>query len=575
MAVDKSSGVYDNNFGKRLAATDKKIREKAVDDLQIWTTRLTADATLLDLQKVWKAIFFCYWHSDKPLVQQELAERIAGLQHSFKTPAIGYRFLSVFYEMLIREWHGIDRLRLDKYYNLLRQQMRQSLVVALREGVSEELGSMVGEGEGVFSSSTKVPEGRIALRSYMVEYLFQELGAAVAEHPEGKITELTQVLVRTLVRFIASSVDKFAIKRVVDSVFEPLIKALERQTSGELDADSEQILNVFGDAAPLFAYMRELAESTDAQVTERGRYTLYKMCKQGRGALGATPATTTSTVQDSAPEAKPEAKRAISRPKASKEARASAGVQAEPKTKADLNAKEKRTISRTIDVPAAVKDANARAPKRDFDLVHLVCSDELNGKGFIKVAEVHKRPSLAPVPNVKSEIPNYEEMELDTEEDFRHSLVVMAEVTKKSKIHRIPEEEPATKKVKAAKKASGAATPKKTSGKSTPKTTPAPKSNKNDASNESKGQATTPKEKENVKQKKTPKSAKGSKNTPKGENKTEGEKKKGIRIQLHSNRTIGFMQSMSNLIKNELPFSPVKTPTRGILKQLPRAEDFF
>jgi ribosomal RNA-processing protein 1 len=29
--------------------------------------------------RIWKGLFYCYWMSDKPLVQEELAENIASM----------------------------------------------------------------------------------------------------------------------------------------------------------------------------------------------------------------------------------------------------------------------------------------------------------------------------------------------------------------------------------------------------------------------------------------------------------------------------------------------------------------
>lgn len=57
--------------------------------------------------------------SDKPLVQQQLASTLAALQLTVrKENAIP--FVGAFWDIMCREWAGIDRIRLDKYYLLLR-----------------------------------------------------------------------------------------------------------------------------------------------------------------------------------------------------------------------------------------------------------------------------------------------------------------------------------------------------------------------------------------------------------------------------------------------------------------------
>ena len=65
------------SFGKKLAAHDKPTRDKAVKRLSKWLKR---QDTLSDLdnRKLWKALFYCMWHSDKLLVQEELATFLVG-----------------------------------------------------------------------------------------------------------------------------------------------------------------------------------------------------------------------------------------------------------------------------------------------------------------------------------------------------------------------------------------------------------------------------------------------------------------------------------------------------------------
>ena len=57
---------------------DKETRDKAVKTL---TRYLKSGPVLeeLDLAKIWKALFYCMWHADKPTVQNELAERLGAM----------------------------------------------------------------------------------------------------------------------------------------------------------------------------------------------------------------------------------------------------------------------------------------------------------------------------------------------------------------------------------------------------------------------------------------------------------------------------------------------------------------
>jgi ribosomal RNA-processing protein 1 len=49
--------------------------------------------------------------SDKPLVQQALASELAELVLTISTASLALEFLKGFWEAIVREWNGIDRLR--------------------------------------------------------------------------------------------------------------------------------------------------------------------------------------------------------------------------------------------------------------------------------------------------------------------------------------------------------------------------------------------------------------------------------------------------------------------------------
>lgn len=109
----------DTNLARELSHSDKKIRDKAV--VRLTTVINKSTHSVLEWQKVWKVLFYCFWMSDKPLVQQELALLLAGLLETLSDQDTQLGFLTGFWDMISREWHGIDRLRLNKFYMLLRK----------------------------------------------------------------------------------------------------------------------------------------------------------------------------------------------------------------------------------------------------------------------------------------------------------------------------------------------------------------------------------------------------------------------------------------------------------------------
>ncbi|KAJ9399284.1 hypothetical protein DTO282F9_3907 [Paecilomyces variotii] len=106
-------------FVRELASSDRRTRDKALESLTMFL-KMKTGLSLVDLLKVWKGLFFCFYHSDRPLTQQSLARSLSysivpSLPHSTL-----HRFLRAFWITIGRDFHKIDRLRLDKYLYLIR-----------------------------------------------------------------------------------------------------------------------------------------------------------------------------------------------------------------------------------------------------------------------------------------------------------------------------------------------------------------------------------------------------------------------------------------------------------------------
>uniref|UniRef100_A0A8C9KP57 Ribosomal RNA processing 1B n=1 Tax=Panthera tigris altaica TaxID=74533 RepID=A0A8C9KP57_PANTA len=90
-----------------------------------------------ELLKIWKGLFYCMWVQDEPLLQEELANTISQLVHVVNNSEAQHLFIQTFWQTMNREWKGIDRLRLGKYYMLIRLVLRQSFEVLKRNGWEE------------------------------------------------------------------------------------------------------------------------------------------------------------------------------------------------------------------------------------------------------------------------------------------------------------------------------------------------------------------------------------------------------------------------------------------------------
>ncbi|PLN83828.1 nucleolar protein,Nop52-domain-containing protein [Aspergillus taichungensis] len=134
------SDMQKTPFVRELASSDKRTRDKATQSLTLFL-RSKTDLSLLELLKLWKGLFFCFYHSDRPLTQQSLARALSydlvpTLPRSTLLP-----FLRAFWITIGRDFHSLDRLRLDKYLFLIRCFVGVSFEVLLKNPSSSSSSS--------------------------------------------------------------------------------------------------------------------------------------------------------------------------------------------------------------------------------------------------------------------------------------------------------------------------------------------------------------------------------------------------------------------------------------------------
>lgn len=57
-----------SKFARALGSVDYQTREKGLQALKAWLVRKT-DVKESDMLKIWKGLFYCFWHSDKAPIQ--------------------------------------------------------------------------------------------------------------------------------------------------------------------------------------------------------------------------------------------------------------------------------------------------------------------------------------------------------------------------------------------------------------------------------------------------------------------------------------------------------------------------
>uniref|UniRef100_A0A4W5KLR9 Ribosomal RNA processing 1B n=1 Tax=Hucho hucho TaxID=62062 RepID=A0A4W5KLR9_9TELE len=124
-------------FAQRLASNDKPMRTKAIKKLRKYISvrshKINGGFTGDELLKLWKGLFYCLWMQDKPLLQEELSNQISGLMHIFQNDQSMFLFLETFLQTIKREWTGIDRLHMDKFFQLVRFVFRNTFEMMKRK----------------------------------------------------------------------------------------------------------------------------------------------------------------------------------------------------------------------------------------------------------------------------------------------------------------------------------------------------------------------------------------------------------------------------------------------------------
>uniref|UniRef100_A0A8C0GX62 Ribosomal RNA processing 1B n=1 Tax=Chelonoidis abingdonii TaxID=106734 RepID=A0A8C0GX62_CHEAB len=230
-------------FAQRLAANEKRSRDRAVKKLRGYISLRTQSPaggfSQEELLKIWKGLFYCMWMQDKPLLQEELASTISQLIHVVQNIEAQHLFIQTFWQTMNREWNGIDRLRLDKYYMLIRMVLRQSFEVLKRNGWDESLIEpflhlLMKE---VMHPESNAPNG---IKFHFIDIFLEELAKAGAKEVENNlilfVINITVLYNHLLsVRHLMQAVARGIFEAIVDQspfAIEDLMKELKTSCDG-------------------------------------------------------------------------------------------------------------------------------------------------------------------------------------------------------------------------------------------------------------------------------------------------------------------------------------------------------
>uniref|UniRef100_A0A2M3Z0A9 Putative nucleolar protein n=1 Tax=Anopheles braziliensis TaxID=58242 RepID=A0A2M3Z0A9_9DIPT len=210
-------------FARALAGNDAKLRRKVLKNLATWLTTRSQSTFVFsdaDFLRLWKGLFYCMWMSDKPLVQEELAESLGALVRCFQHDVpVALQFFKAFIVTMGIEWFGIDRWRTDKFMMLVRRVTRQMLFLLHETNwQTEHVALFVKTIEATILDSEVSPFG---LTNHFNDLLLEEVAkVSDGDIPKGVVTQLLE----PYVRFLMQCSDKTVGSSTTSNIFHALFR---------------------------------------------------------------------------------------------------------------------------------------------------------------------------------------------------------------------------------------------------------------------------------------------------------------------------------------------------------------
>ena len=200
-------------LGNKLANSDIETRNKALEDAERYLVE-NPGLSELEMLKVWKGIHYNFWMSDTRPAQHQCAQHVSSIIFKLPLNCTGL-FLKTFWSTIAREWYNIDRLRLDKYYMLLRE-MHKNTFVWLREQKWAQLDELID----VLVSGPLSPTLNTlpaSLRYHSAKVLFEEL---INSLPKGEVVtvDVGMKLLKPLITLLQRSTDSLMIEKIWENV---------------------------------------------------------------------------------------------------------------------------------------------------------------------------------------------------------------------------------------------------------------------------------------------------------------------------------------------------------------------
>ncbi len=198
-------------FAAALANPDKAIRTKTCRTLQSYVSK--NDFESLEILRLWKALYYCLWLTDKQEVQLELATFLSGLLNHCKDDEAMLDFFVAFWNTVMREWGTLDQYRVNKFYSLMRLMLHEAFTILEDRAWPDELAIAM-----VDIIDQQVIQGRPnGPRYHLGDIMLEELHKVTQGECAHEVVEL---ILSPFYHILATDSDPVLRSRVGSAVFE-------------------------------------------------------------------------------------------------------------------------------------------------------------------------------------------------------------------------------------------------------------------------------------------------------------------------------------------------------------------
>ena len=265
-------------LARSLVNPSKDIRDKCIASLSSFLNSIQSDEhfTELEMLKLWKALYYCMWLTDKVEIQTECATFLCDFIDSCSNKSIQLLYIQSFYKTILREWPLLDQHRLDKFYKLLRFILRKILSILHTKSFPNKLTNtyMTLLCDEILS---KTPSG---IRYHIFDIFLSELYIVT----EGDVSTKKFInLLQHFIQLLISTKDKACQERIIKKIFELYLNkyAIENTTSNETNIDgSSTPTTVFAGVDTKTIQSLLFATASSESTPEYARSVFYAIHKQ-------------------------------------------------------------------------------------------------------------------------------------------------------------------------------------------------------------------------------------------------------------------------------------------------------